>query len=147
MRKILFFTAAQLILLAPSLHAVQLCVPNNNLAMATFLTGAGSFPNHRGSWSRTLENGAPINGVWMCGSSQAPGGWGGISTAANGPSVGSGNVNTNCWCRMTGPVLGAHWVFLSSYTSPGLCVSECRVMCHDNVASEEVIRNVLLAVP
>jgi hypothetical protein len=52
-----------------------------------------------------------------------------LSSSGSNSVPSSWNYGTNCWCKMTGPVVGASWVFYHTYGSNADCFAVCAINC------------------
>lgn len=52
----------------------------------------------------------------------------------------TGDVGTNCWCKMDGPVT-SWWVYLKTYDSADACASGCTSYCANGMANNNEMSN------
>ena len=52
----------------------------------------------------------------------------------------TGDVGTNCWCKMDGPVT-SWWVYLKTYDSADACASGCTSYCANGMAKNTEMSN------
>jgi hypothetical protein len=85
--------------------------------------------NGGGTWSVTSDQGSDtvyhtVSGISFCSTSGS--GAGPYTDGSPGFDTGTSSNNTNCWCRMTAPNLGASWVFLNAYGSAAFARATAR---------------------
>ncbi|MDR1071877.1 MAG: hypothetical protein LBL21_04515 [Rickettsiales bacterium] len=119
----------------PGAHAIKLCQLDWFQAWDD-LSDSIQLASSTSAYTRSYTDGAP--GTWSVTSTQGSGTVkhtvSGMATCSSSNSdatsvSSTASNNTNCWCRMTAPNLGASWVFLYAHGSAANCANNCAYNC------------------
>ncbi|MDR1071853.1 MAG: hypothetical protein LBL21_04385 [Rickettsiales bacterium] len=103
-----------------------------------------------GVWTVTSDQGSPGVQHTVSGMSQCTDDIGTTTTEENPWPSSTLADNTNCWCRMTSPNVGASWVFTGVY-SLSHCSYYCAFLCAHciqfDTGTSSCTRSALLALP